>query len=140
MSENEKLRGLLKETMGGMAKHQFNQESPTCTACFGEVGVDVGKRCPKAPDYDLLNRIDRALGRPVERTYSQEVIDDMAAEMTEMRKRYESISFKRGAEAMREAAAKYIEVASPTASVGGITLTLAGTSNKIRALPIPEDK
>lgn len=49
----------------------------------------------------------------------------------------EKAAYLRGAGAMREAAARYIEVASPSVSIGGITMSLQGTANKIRSLPLP---
>jgi hypothetical protein len=65
MSENEKLRALLAEARGSLARHQFSQESPACVLCGGESGIDVGRSCPYAFDYDLAKRIDAALAGPV---------------------------------------------------------------------------
>ena len=65
MTENEKLRALLAEARGSLARHQFNPESPACVLCGGESGIDVGRSCPYAFDYDLAKRIDAALAEPV---------------------------------------------------------------------------
>jgi len=65
VTENEKLRALLAEAQGSLARHQFNPESPACVLCGGESGIDVGRSCPYAFDYDLAKRIDAALAEPV---------------------------------------------------------------------------
>lgn len=115
MSNEAKLRTLLAEARRELARHVFTQESPACVNCGGESGFDVGRACPYAADYDLKQRIKAALAEPVG--------DD----------------FKRGAEAMREAAAAHIN-ANIVGDQTAMILAARIYEKEIRALPIPEDK
>jgi hypothetical protein len=65
MTELKKLRALLSETRGSLARHQFSPDSPACILCGGESGLDVGRSCPYAFDYELLKRVEAALLEPV---------------------------------------------------------------------------
>jgi hypothetical protein len=58
---NNDLIALLAETKGSLARHVFGPESPACVMCGGESGFDVGRVCPKAHDYNLLQRVKLAL-------------------------------------------------------------------------------
>jgi hypothetical protein len=63
---NNNLIALLTEVQGSLARHVFGPESPACVMCGGESGFDVGRACPQAHDYDLLQRVKLALEEPVE--------------------------------------------------------------------------
>jgi hypothetical protein len=63
---NNDLIALLTEVQENLARHVFGPESPACVMCGGESGFDVGRVCPKAHDYDLLQRVKLALEEPVE--------------------------------------------------------------------------
>lgn len=63
---NNDLIALLTEAQGYLARHVFGPESPVCVLCGGESGFDVGRACPQAGDYDLLQRVKVALTEPVE--------------------------------------------------------------------------
>ncbi len=63
---NNDLIALLAEVQENLARHVFGPESPACVMCGGESGFDVGRACPKAHDYDLLQRVKLALEEPVE--------------------------------------------------------------------------
>jgi len=63
---NNDLIALLAEVQENLARHVFGPESPACVMCGGESGFDVGRACPEAHDYDLLQRVKLALEEPVE--------------------------------------------------------------------------
>jgi hypothetical protein len=63
---NNDLIALLAEVQENLARHVFGPESPACVMCGGESGFDVGRACPQAHDYDLLQRVKLALEEPVE--------------------------------------------------------------------------
>lgn len=105
MTEPEKLRALLAE-----AREWFGATcgKPNCTE-----GI-----CP------LRDRIGAALAEPMELSYTQEDVNRMTDEMIAVRKEYESLAFKRGAEAMREQMARTYWQMAPA----------------VRDLPIPKDE
>lgn len=61
--------------------------------------------------------------------YTQDDVNQMTNEMITLRKEYEKIAFKRGAEAMREVAALWVN-----------DFCASGKAISIRNLPVPEDK
>jgi hypothetical protein len=60
---NNDLIALLTEVQENLARHVFGPESPACVMCGGESGFDVGRACPEAHDYDLLQRVKLAQRR-----------------------------------------------------------------------------
>jgi len=58
---NNDLIALLTEVQENLARHVFGPESPACVMCGGESGFDIGRACPEAHDYDLLQRVKLAL-------------------------------------------------------------------------------
>jgi hypothetical protein len=143
MTNETKLRALLAEARDGL----FDE---------GEEVVHHLLTCP-CWACNLARRIDAALAEPVGECARCETLQDIAdraawaqgdaqrrmikAQQQRLEARAEvAAAYQRGAEAMREAAAAYIEANSPRISANGITLSLAGAGQKIRALPLPEVK
>jgi len=121
MTENEKLRSLLAEAR---------------VLC--DYNVDAqGRR-------ELRVRIDAALAEPLKAEYSQDEVNEMTTDMIALRKEYEKNAYRRGAEAMREAAAQVAHnraiLPVDTATDAAWCRSAACIEGVIRAMPIPEDK
>ena len=123
MSEVEKLRALLAEALSGLSREQVLNED---TERWEWV------------HHDLAKRIKATLAEPLKAEYSQDEVNEMTTDMIALRKEYEKNAYRRGAEAMREAAARQCETASPTH--GRPTTVGSGYAAAIRSLPTPEDK
>jgi len=69
--------------------------------------------------------------------YSQDEVNAMTTEMIALRKEYEKIAYRRGAEAMRDACAEMVasEMTSGLLTPGNIRQVVG----LIRSLPIPEE-
>jgi len=132
MSEVGKLRALLAEareklfSLGGYSAGAYEQGN---NRLYSEIKKEV---------EELHKSIDAALAEPVTAEYSQDEVNEMTTDMIAIRKEAERAAYQRGAEAMREAAARQCETASPTH--GRPTTVGSGYAAAIRALPIPEDK
>jgi hypothetical protein len=142
-TQNERLRALLAEARTVIHQVIYNDtlQDWACESVEDEPSMEDILR-------DMRGRIDAALAEPpspVETEYARLDVmwQTLVRERDEARAEVEQ-AYRRGAEAMREAAARECwSISDEMASVGGM-LSEQGTAQiaatRIRALPIPEDK
>ena len=128
MSENEKLRALLAEareklfSLGGYAAGAYEQGN---NRLYSEIKKEV---------EELHKNIDATLAEPLKAEYSQDEVNEMTTDMISLRKEYEKNAYRRGAEAMREAAVAKCGV------LHGYGWDAGDCANEISTLPTPEYK
>lgn len=116
---SDKIREALEEAQGVIASNRL------------VLGEYMGVRYIS----ELEHKIKQVLAEPVDLTYSQEDVNKKTSEMIALRKDYEKLAYQRGAEAMREDAAK------DCIKFWGVGHTSGEMqAGRIRELPLPDDK